>query len=105
MLPGEPGVDTPGVPWQGRVAGPPQVSNLPHKRPLAFFLEDVLEFSALLFVENLFDLGFAVAQYGAVILPEIVEDGFHLFLLNRSEIEFALHPVEIKLLTSRSVEG
>src|ERR1035441_7400092 len=60
------------------------------------FLKDALELPALLLVEYLFHLGFAVAQHGAVVLPEVVEDGFHLLLLSRREIQFTLHPREIQ---------
>src|ERR1035437_7420762 len=77
--------------------------SVPHLPGLAF-LQDALEFLALLLVENLFHLGLAFAQHGAVILPEIIEDGFHLLLLGGREIEFALHPGEIELPTHWGIE-
>src|ERR1035437_8699430 len=69
------------------------------------FLQNPLEFPALLFGEDLFDLGLAFTQYSTIVLPEIVEDGLHLLLLDRREIEFALHPREIEFLAGRRVEG
>src|ERR1035437_4163085 len=78
--------------------------SVPHLPGLAF-LQDALEFLALLLVENLFHLGLAFAQHGAVILPEIIEDGLHLLLLGRREVEFALHPGEIEFPTHGGIEG
>src|ERR1035437_7876124 len=69
------------------------------------FLKDALEFPALLLVENLFDLGFAFAQHGAVIGPEIIQDGLHLLLLGGREVQFALHPREIDFPARGGIEG
>src|ERR1035437_5949954 len=69
------------------------------------FLQNPLEFPALLFGEDLFDLGLAFTQYSTIVLPEIVEDGLHLLLLDRREIELPLHPREIEFLDGRRVEG
>src|SRR5450759_1269975 len=93
-----------------RVANPPDPegtpSILPHKSlPRLPLLKDALEFPALLLVENLLDLDFAVAQHGAVILPEIAEDGLHLLLLGRCQVEFLLHSREIEFPAHGGIEG
>src|SRR6202142_1821938 len=73
--------------------------------PRLAFLQDALELLALLLVENLFHFSLAFAQHGAVVLPEIIEDGLHLLLLGRRKVEFALHPGEIELPADGSIEG
>src|ERR1035441_6170525 len=73
--------------------------------PKLLVLQETLEFSALLLVEDLLDLGFAFAQYRAVVLPEVIEDGLHLLLLGRREVEFPLHPREIEFPAHGGVEG
>src|ERR1022692_2746922 len=77
----------------------------PHPLPRLAFLQDALEFPALLVVEDLFDLGLAFTQHGSVILPEIVEDGLHLLLLDCREVEFALHAREIEFPAGGGIEG
>src|ERR1039458_6992728 len=73
--------------------------------PRLAFLKDALELLALLLIEYLFHFSLAFAQHGAVVLPEIIEDGLHLLLLGRREVEFALHPGEIELPAHGSIEG
>src|SRR4051794_3121534 len=67
-------------------------------------LEKAFEFPALLFGEDLFHAGAAIAQHGAVVLPAIVKDGFHLLLLRGREIQLAPHPRKVLGLARRSVE-
>src|ERR1039457_7488620 len=85
------------TPWSARVPLDPLFAQILASLPGLALLQDALEFPALLLVENLLHLGLAFAQYGAVILPEIIEDGFHLLLLGGREVEFALHAGEIEL--------
>src|SRR5450759_371417 len=105
MGPGDPGTDRTASEFPAKSARNSWQSCQSPPLPRLPFLKDALEFSALLVVENLLDLDFAVAQHGAVILPEIAEDGLHLLLLGRCQVEFLLHPREIEFPAHGGIEG
>src|ERR1039458_1741078 len=68
------------------------------------FLQQAGEFLALFRGENLLDTAAAFAEHGAVILPEIVEDGFDLIGLRRREVEFFLQAVKVEGLALSGFE-
>src|ERR1035438_3171584 len=68
------------------------------------FLQQADEFPALFRGENLLDTATAFAEHGAVILPEIVEDGFDLIGLRRREVEFFLEAVKVEGLALSGFE-
>ena len=69
------------------------------------FLQDPLEFAALIVVENLFDTRFPVAQHGSIVVPEIGQNGAHLFGLRGRQIQFAVHAIEERGLALGRIEG
>jgi hypothetical protein len=68
------------------------------------FLQQADEFLALFRGENLLDTAAAFAQHSAVILPEIVEDGFDLIGLSGGEVEFSLEAVKVEGLALSGLE-
>src|SRR5581483_10049118 len=67
--------------------------------------EPAVELFLLLGSEELLHLGLTVAQQTAVVLPEIVERGFHLDGLLGSEIEVFLQLFEIQGSGRGTIDG
>src|ERR1035437_10384794 len=74
--------------------------------PLLFlvFLQQALKLPALVFVEQLLDARLAITQYGAVILPKIVQNGLNLLGLRRRQVQFLAQAIEVEDLAGRGIE-
>src|SRR5262249_33245379 len=67
-------------------------------------LQEAFEFDALLVIQQLIHPLLAVAQHGAVILPEIIEHRLDLLRLDGRKVQFSLQPFEVERLARSRIK-
>src|ERR1039457_2313527 len=73
--------------WLVSIGGGGEGPGMPGPLLFLVFLQQALKLPALVFVEQLLDARLAIAQYGAVILPKIVQNGLNLLGLRRRQVQ------------------